>query len=217
MVEIAEVESWAQGLQQLHARIAPRFARSEQRNRVLAYLKGLLSPTKRKNGWQLAEQAGEKDPDGIQRLLNNALWDADAVRDDLREYVVEHLGDRQGVLVVDETGFLKKGNKSIGVKRQYSGTGRVRKGSEDHLPLSLSTFRGFAAGDPRGAEHDRELELGKRLHLLWTRWRASDQQSRRSGTRLARLASGAELPGLYQHSDATGGAWRGGLAGAHGA
>src|SRR5947209_129035 len=121
MVEVKEVESWAKGLEQLHALIAPRFARSEQRDRVLVYLKGLLSPTKRKNGWQLAEQAGEKNPDGIQRLLNNALWDADVVRDDLREYVVAHLGEERAVLVVDETGFLKKGNKSVGVKRQYSG------------------------------------------------------------------------------------------------
>jgi SRSO17 transposase len=126
MVEAKEVEGWAQGLAELHTRIAPRFARSEQRNRVLAYLKGLLSPTKRKNGWQLAEQAGERNPDGIQRLLNNALWDADLVRDDLREYVVEHLGEQNAVLVVDETGFLKKGTKSVGVKRQYSGTaGRI--------------------------------------------------------------------------------------------
>jgi SRSO17 transposase len=72
----------------------------------------------RKNGWQLtelavAELAGEKNPDGIQRLLNNALWEADAVRDDLWEYVVEHLGEQNAVLVVDETGFLKKGNKRV--------------------------------------------------------------------------------------------------------
>jgi len=72
MVKVGDVERWALGLEELHARIAPRFVRSEQRGRVLAYLKGLLSPTKRKNGWQLAEQAGEKNPDGIQRLLNNA-------------------------------------------------------------------------------------------------------------------------------------------------
>src|SRR5438552_1036244 len=125
-VQVEEVGNWADGLEELHTRIAPRFARSEQRGRVLAYLKGLLSPLKRKNGWQLAEQAGERSPDGIQRLLNNALWDAEAVRDDLREYVVEHLGDQSAVLVVDETGFLKKGMKSVGVKRQYSGTaGRI--------------------------------------------------------------------------------------------
>jgi SRSO17 transposase len=126
MVELGEVESWARGLEELHARIAPRFTRSEPRHRALAYLKGLLSPIERKNGWHLAEQAGEQTPDGIQRLLNTALWDADLVRDDLCGYVVEHLGEETAVLVVDETGFLKKGPKSVGVKRQYSGTaGRI--------------------------------------------------------------------------------------------
>jgi SRSO17 transposase len=126
MVELGEVESWARGLEELHARIAPRFTRSEPRHRALAYLKGLLSPIERKNGWHLAEQAGEQTPDGIQRLLNTALWDADLVRDDLCGYVVEHLGEESAVLVVDETGFLKKGTKSVGVKRQYSGTaGRI--------------------------------------------------------------------------------------------
>src|SRR5690349_18411980 len=113
-VQVGDVGSWAAGLEQLHARIAPRFARAEQRERVLTYLTGLLSPVKRKNSWQLAEQAGERSPDGIQRLLNNALWDADQVRDDLREYVIEHLADETAVLVVDETGFLKKGTKSVG-------------------------------------------------------------------------------------------------------
>jgi SRSO17 transposase len=114
MVELGEVESWARGLEELHARIAPRFTRSEPRHRALAYLKGLLSPIERKNGWHLAEQAGEQTPDGIQRLLNTALWDADLVRDDLCGYVVEHLGEETAVLVVDETGFLKKGPKSVG-------------------------------------------------------------------------------------------------------
>jgi SRSO17 transposase len=154
MVEVKEVESWAEGLEELHARIAPRFARSEQRGRVLAYLKGLLSPTQRKNGWQLAEQAGEKNPDGIQRLLNNALWDADAVRDDLRQYVVEHLGEEQAVLVVDETGFLKKGNKSVGVKRQYSGTaGRIEN-------CQIGVFVAYASSKGHTLL-DRELYLPK--------------------------------------------------------
>ena len=80
----------------------------------------------RKNGWQLAEQAGDATPDGVQRLLYNYRWDADQVRDDLRDYMMEHLGDAEGVVVVDETGFLKKGEKSAGVQRQYSGTaGRI--------------------------------------------------------------------------------------------
>jgi len=97
----------------LHGRIAYRFARSEARERARRYLRGLLGRVERKNGWQLAEAIGEDDPQGVQRLLNTAKWDADLVRDDLRDYVVEHLGDRDsGVLIVDDSGFLKKGKKS---------------------------------------------------------------------------------------------------------
>ena len=93
---------------------------------ALEYLKGLLSPVERKNGWQLAEHAGDATPYGVQRLLSGYVWDADLVRDDLKQYVVEHLGDGAAVLVVDETGFIKKGEKSVGVQRQYSGTaGRI--------------------------------------------------------------------------------------------
>lgn len=95
-----------------------RYARSEVRERVKRYLAGLLAPVERKNGWQLAEHLGESGPQGVQRLLNAAHWDVDAVRDDLRSYVSDHLGDPRGVLIVDETGFLKKGTKSAGVQRQ---------------------------------------------------------------------------------------------------
>ena len=93
-VDVAEVEAWAEGLAEVHARIAPRFARSEPRERMLAYVRGLLAPLEKKNSWTLAEQAGEAIPDGMQRLLAYADWDADAVRDDVGDYVVEHLGDR---------------------------------------------------------------------------------------------------------------------------
>ena len=114
------------GLDEVRARIAPRFSRSEPRERVAAYLRGLLALLERKNGWTLAEQAGEASPEGMQRLLATADWDADRVRDDLGDYVVKHLGDPGAVLVVDETGFVKKGNRSAGVARQYSGTaGRI--------------------------------------------------------------------------------------------
>jgi SRSO17 transposase len=126
--EIEEVRGWAAGLEAVHARIAGRFVRAEPRRRVLAYLRGLVGNVGRKNGWQLAEHAGEATPDGMQRLLATADWDPDLVRDDLRGYVVEHLGDPQAVLVVDETGFLKKGTTSVGVQRQYSG-GRSSIGS----------------------------------------------------------------------------------------
>src|SRR5215207_6288893 len=99
---------------------------SEARERAKRYLAGLLDRVERKNGWQLAEHLGEPGPQGVQRLLNAAEWDADAVRDDLRAYVTDHLGAPDGVLLVDETGFLKKGIKSVGVQRQYSGTpGRI--------------------------------------------------------------------------------------------
>src|SRR5215210_4842172 len=121
-----EIEGWRAGLAVLHARIAGRFRRSEVRERARRYLAGLLERVERKNGWQLAEHLSEAGPQGVQRLLNAARWDADAVRDDLRAYVIEQLGDPDGVLIVDETGFLKKGTKSVGVQRQYSGTaGRI--------------------------------------------------------------------------------------------
>jgi SRSO17 transposase len=150
--DIEEVRAWAAGLQALHARIAGRFGRAEPRRRVLAYLRGLLGNVGRKNGWQLAEHAGERTPDGMQRLLATADWDPDLVRDDLRAYVVEHLGDPAAVLVVDETGFLKKGTTSVGVQRQYSGTA----GKVDNCQLGV--FLAYAS--PRGrAFIDRELYL----------------------------------------------------------
>src|SRR5262245_4795572 len=111
----AQVGRWAGELDAVAARLAPRFARSEPRQRALGYLRGLLSPTERKNGWQLAEHLGDDTPDGVQHLLARAAWDADAVRDDLTRYAAEQLGQPDGVLVVDETGFLKKGTKSVGV------------------------------------------------------------------------------------------------------
>ena len=126
MTTRADARDWAGEFGQLTTRIAPRFCRREPRRRAVAYLRGLLSPVERKNGWQLAEAAGDRTPDGVQDFLARMRWDADAVRDDLRAYVVEHLGDEGAVLVLDETGFLKKGTKSAGVHRQYSGTaGRI--------------------------------------------------------------------------------------------
>jgi SRSO17 transposase len=117
-----EVWKWGQELERLHTRIAHRFARPEPRRRALAYLKGIVSAVERKNGWQLAEHAGEARPDGMQRLLNSAAWDADLVRDDLRAYILERLGDLHAVLVIDETSFRKRGKKSAGVAKQHCGT-----------------------------------------------------------------------------------------------
>ena len=107
MTTSAEVADWVTGLDEVVARIAPRFGRSEPRRRAAAYLRGLWSPIERKDGWQLAEAAGDRTPDGVQEFLSRTRWDADAVRDDLQGYVVEHFGDEDAVLVLDETGFLK--------------------------------------------------------------------------------------------------------------
>src|SRR5215213_3577715 len=139
------IVGWSRALGGLHRRIAHRFARSEARERVKRYLVGLLGRVERKNGWQLAEAIGEKDPQGVQRLLNSAEWDADEVRDDLREYVVEHLGDEEtGVLITDETGFLKKGEKSVGVGRQYTGTAGDTVNCQVGVFLAYSSEKGAA-------------------------------------------------------------------------
>src|SRR5438034_11222833 len=115
-------ELWTSLFDRICERIGPCFARSETRERVKAYLRGLLSPVERKNGWQLAEEAGEATPYAMQYLLDRARWESDRLRDELRGYVCEKLGDPAAVLVIDETGFVKKGSKSVGVQRQYSGT-----------------------------------------------------------------------------------------------
>jgi SRSO17 transposase len=160
-----DLAAWAGGLDGLFARVAGRFFRPEPRRRARAYVRGLLAPLAGKNGWTLAEVAGDATPDGMQRLLNAATWDADGVRDDLRGYVVEHLGEPGGVLIVDETGFLKKGVKSAGVQRQYSGTaGRIEN-------CQLGVFLAYATGTGRTLI-DRELYLPK----TWT----ADRDRRRA-------------------------------------
>ncbi len=136
---------WSAYLQDLHARIAHRFLRPEVRERVRRYLTGLLGEAGRKNGWQMAEAIGEAGPRGVQHLFNDARWDADAVRDDLRGYVAEHLGgEKSGVLVVDETGFLKKGEKSVGVARQYTGTAGKRENCQVGVFLCYASKEGSA-------------------------------------------------------------------------
>jgi len=149
-----QIEGWRAGLDDLHGRIAGTVRRSEARERSKRYLTGLLDRVERKNGWQLVEHLGESGPQGVQRLLNDADWDADAVRDDLRAYVVEHLGDPNGVLIVDETGFLKKGTKSVGVQRQYSGAaGRIEN-------CAIGVFLWYASSRGRSFL-DRALYLPK--------------------------------------------------------
>jgi SRSO17 transposase len=147
------VDSWESNLADLFAQFAGRFARVETRRRAFAYVRGLLSPLERKNGWTLAERSGAVSPDGMQRLLRKASWDADGVRDDVRGWVFSQLGDDiSGVLVVDETGFLKKGTRSAGVQRQYSGTaGRIEN-------CQLGVFLTYASRHGH-ALADRELYL----------------------------------------------------------
>jgi SRSO17 transposase len=149
---LAEVCGWAQELFQLHARLAPRFARPEPRRRALLYLQGILSETARKNGWQLAEHAREGSPDGMQRLLSDAVWDTDGVRDDLRAYALEHLGQESAILVIDETSFPKRGKKSAGVGVQYCGTTGQVENCQVGVFLSYVTARGHTL-------IDRELYL----------------------------------------------------------
>lgn len=153
-VALETVRAWAVWLTEVERRIMPRFARREARRQAWAYLRGLLSPVERKNGWQIAEVNGATTPYGVQHLLGRAKWDADEVRNDLRPYLGEHLGDPQAVLVVDETGFLKKGQHSAGVARQYSGTaGRIEN-------CQIGVFLTYAS--PQGhALLDRDLYVPK--------------------------------------------------------
>ena len=117
MMTVGTAEGWSRELDALAARMAPRCSRAEPRRRALAYLRGLLAPLECKNGWQLAEAVGDPTPDGVQDFLSRMRWDADAVRDDLRAYVVEHLGDPDAVLVLDEAGFLKTGSSRRATSR----------------------------------------------------------------------------------------------------
>jgi SRSO17 transposase len=142
------IERWTDALADLHGRIARRFARAEVRERARRYLVGLLERVERKNGWQLAEAIGEAGPRGVQRLLSAATWDADAVRDDLRAYVVDHLGDpASGVLIIDDTGFVKKGDKSCGVGRQYTGTVGDTANAQVGVFLAYASAKGAAFVD----------------------------------------------------------------------
>src|SRR6266516_4753831 len=142
--ELSLIRQGAQALVDLSGRIAPRFGRVEVRSRVGRYLRGLLATVERKNGWQMAEELGDPNVHGVKRLLAEADWDEEAVRDDLRAYVIEHLGEASGMLVVDETGFVKKGKKSAGVARQYSGTAGRRENSQVGVFLSYASSKGAA-------------------------------------------------------------------------
>src|SRR5918992_3862275 len=146
------LRSWTKELDAVGERLSAHFARSEVRQRAQDYLHGLLSVVERKNSWQLAEVAGNSTPYGIQHLLGRANWDADAVRDELRGYVLEHLADDESILIVDETGFIKKGENSVGVKRQYTGTVGKRENCQVGVFVAYASCRGQAF-------IDRELYL----------------------------------------------------------
>jgi SRSO17 transposase len=153
-MSVASVLDWRSELGELHARLGKLFVRSEPRRQAGLYLEGLLSAVERKNGWQLAEHLGDARPWRTQRVLSHVQWDEAAARDLCRAYVVEVLADREGVLIIDETGFLKKGTKSAGVARQYSGTaGRIEN-------CQIGVFLAYASSKGH-ALVDRELYLPK--------------------------------------------------------
>lgn len=148
-MDAGTVRGWSKRFGELANRVGPCFARHDLRSQATGYLRGLLGPVERKNSWQLSEHLGREKPYGIQRLLGRASWEADDVRDELLRYAAEHLvGPRDpGVLIVDETGFLKKGDKSVGVQRQYSGTAGRIENCQIGVFLALSTSRGRALVD----------------------------------------------------------------------
>ncbi|MGW5428325.1 IS701 family transposase [Streptomyces sp. NPDC004059] len=161
MIDDLADATWDRELDDLFLRIGHRFGRADLRRRMRDYVRALLGPVGRKNGWQLAEYAGHRTPDGLQRLLNGATWDADDVRDDLQTYVAERIGEDGGVLILDDTGFLKKGTISADVQRQYSGTAGRTENCQIGVFAAYATTRGRALVDrelylPKSWTDDRE-------------------------------------------------------------
>jgi SRSO17 transposase len=156
----ADLDAWESGLEGLFARMHRLFYREESRRHAEHYVRGLLAPIERKNGWTIAEYVGEPEPKALQRFLNLSPWDVDALLDLSREYAMEHLADPGAILVADPTGFPKKGTKSVGVQRQYSGTlGRIDN-------CQIATFLGYVTPD-----RDRVL-VDRRLYLPRESWMA---------------------------------------------
>jgi SRSO17 transposase len=148
-MDLSELNEWADDFEAFHSRFASFFGRREVRDQAVKYLHGLLSPVERKNGWQLAEAVGDTTPDATQRLLYSTQWDADAVRDEHQRFVLEQFGNADAIGVVDETGFLKKGEKSAGVQRQYSGTAGKRENCQVGVFLTYATPQGHLFLDRR--------------------------------------------------------------------
>jgi SRSO17 transposase len=178
----AQSANWQSDLQTWFARLGQHFGRQAMRQRALDYVTGLLSPVERKTSWQLSEVVKRRTPYSLQHLLDRARWDADAVRDDVRDYVIEHLGQPDAVLVVDETGFLKKGRHSVGVQRQYSGTaGRIEN-------RQIGVFLAYASTQGQ-VLLDRELYLPK----AW-----AGDTDRRAATKVPETVEFATKPQLAQ-------------------
>src|SRR5260370_32209128 len=154
---LAELDQWCEAFEQFHARFADLFERSESREQARKYLRGLLANVGRKNSWQLAEVVGDALPDRMQRLLYQVPWDAEAARDRLQQFVIETFGDEEGIGVVDETGFPKKGDKSAGVAKQYCGAlGKLEN-------CQVSTVLSYAG-------RDSHVFLDRRLYLPELEW-----------------------------------------------
>lgn len=168
-VEVADLDEWERELHSVVARIAPLFYRSESKQHAEQYLRGLLAPLARKNGWTIAEYVGEPEPTALQRLLNLSPWDVDKLFAVNRDYAMENLADPAGILVADPTGFPKKGRKSVGVQRQYSGTlGRIDN-------CQIATFLAYV--NPR---RDRVL-IDCRLYLPERAWLADPERCAEAG------------------------------------
>ncbi len=190
---VEQSEEWLEDLACLFSCISPRFGRIERQQHAWEYLPGLLSTVERKNGWQLAEASDHASPYSLQHLLDRAPRDADAVRNDLTEYIVEELGEADGVLVVDETGFLKKGTHSVGVQRQYSGTaGRIEN-------CQIGVFMTYAGKHGRTLM-DRELYLPKE-------W--ADDKQRRQAAKIPGHIEFKTKPQLAQQMIERAKRWRG--------
>ena len=148
-MDIEDLSEWSDDFEAFLARFADLFGRSEPREQARKYVRGLLAPVGRKNGWQLAEAVGDAVPDRMQRLLYRNDWDVDEARDRLRAFMVEMFGEEDAIIVIDETGFIKKGNRSVGVKRQYSGTAGKIENCQIGVFLSYATSKGHGFLDRR--------------------------------------------------------------------
>ena len=190
---------WAGGIEQVHSCIAGRFRRPEPRRRVLDYLRGLVSSVERKNGWQLAEQAGDATPDGVQRLLYDYRWDADLVRDDMKSYVVEHLSAADAVLVVDETGSSRKGRSRLGC----SGSTAGRRGGSRTVRLAFFWPMQRQGQNPAGPGIVPAPGVGGRLGAAAGGWgagecRLSDQAATGPANAARALESGVPSAGCWR-------------------